>query len=311
MPVVKELSKGYGKQDTVLTIGFFDGVHLGHRHLIENLILVGKSLKMPAGIITFNNHPASVINPRFQPNFLTSLEERLELLSSTGVDFVAPITFDRELAALDVEDFVKILVKHTRMRGLVIGPDFKMGKNREGNANTLIGLGKKHGFRVKIVSSKEQQGRSIRSTAIRELVSQGEVDKIGDFLGRPFSVVGTIVPGLKRGREIGYRTANLEQSPGMATPGDGIYATKASIKGSNDFTKLMSATSIGTRPTFDEGVRTIECYILDFNQNIYGEELHLEFHKRIRRELKFDTVEALVDQMKDDILQARSILSKL
>lgn len=309
MAVVKELSKGYATQSTILTIGVFDGVHLGHRYLIDNLKSMGNSLKMLTGIITFNHHPASIINPEFEPRYLTTLDEKLELLSNTGVDFVAPINFDHELANLDVEDFIKILIKHMKMKGLVIGPDFKMGKNRTGNVGKLISLGQKYGFQVKVIDSKERQGRSIRSTAIRELVLQGAVDKLDNFLGRPFSIVGTVVPGLKRGRQIGYRTANLKQSVGMVTPGDGIYATRAFMKSSDNLTNLMSATSIGTRPTFGEGIRTVECYILDFNQDIYGEELRLEFYKRIRGELKFDTVDALVHQMKNDVIQTRMILS--
>jgi riboflavin kinase/FMN adenylyltransferase len=310
MSVVKELPKGYANQGTILTIGVFDGVHLGHLHLIESLKSIGGSLKKPTGIITFTNHPASIVNPQFEPLYLTTLKEKLNLLSDTGVDFVTPISFDDELASLDVEDFIKILVRHMKMVGLVIGPDFKMGKNRLGDVTKLIELGQKYGFLVKVIDSMEQQGRSIRSTAIRELVLQGKVDDLGNFLGRPFSISGTVVHGLERGRKIGYRTANIEQSDGMVTPGDGIYATKAFVKGSSNLASLASTTSIGTRPTFDEGNRTIECHILDFNDDIYGKELRLEFHKRIRSELKFDTVDALLIQMKNDLRQTRALLSE-
>ena len=311
MSVVKELPKGYAKQGTVLTIGVFDGVHLGHLYLIDSLKSIGATQKKKTGIITFINHPASIVNPQFEPQYLTTLKEKLNLLSSTDVDFVAPINFDHDLSILEVEDFIKILIDHMGMASLVIGPDFKMGKNRLGDVNKLISLGQKYGFLVEVIDSIEQQGRSIRSTTIRDLALQGKVDDIGNFLGRPFSITGTVVPGLKRGREIGYPTANIEQPHEMLTPGDGIYATKTFVKASNDLANLISTTSIGTNPTFEEGNRTVECHILDFNADIYGKELRVEFHNRIRSELKFDTVGDLVTQMEDDLMQTKRLLSEI
>ena len=311
MSVVKELPKGYANEGTVLTIGVFDGVHLGHLYLIDSLKSMGATQKKKTGIITFINHPASIVNPQFEPQYLTTLKEKLNLLSSTSVDFVAPINFDHDLSILEVEDFIKILIDHMGMAGLVIGPDFKMGKNRLGDVNKLISLGQKYGFLVKVIDSIEQQGRSIRSTTIRDLALQGKVDDIGNFLGRPFSITGTVVPGLKRGREIGYPTANIKQPHEMLTPGDGIYATKTFVNGSNDLANLISTTSIGTNPTFEERNRTVECHILDFNGDIYGKELRVEFHNRIRAELKFDTVGDLVTQMEDDLMQTKRLLSDI
>ena len=297
MVITEELDQVSTVGDSIVTIGVFDGVHLGHRHLLQTLIESAHKFGNSAGVVTFKNHPATIVNPNFRPNFLTSIDDRIQLLQSSGVDFIAPVTFDEYVASLTAIDFIKLLQEGIGMKGLVVGPDFCMGRNREADVSKLLTLGKEMGFSLQVVSVQESNGISVRSTTLRKLIAQGDINTVSLMLGRPFSFSGKIVAGFKRGREIGFPTANIEIKDGMVIPKNGIYSTIAHLGNR----KLMSATSIGTRPTFDDGERVIETYILDFNEDIYGQILRLEFIEHIRDEIAYGTVKELVNQIRQDV----------
>ena len=304
MRIEQELEQAHIDKDSVLTIGVFDGVHRGHQRLIEKVIAEANAKGASSGVLTFRNHPDSVLNPNFQPQYITSVEERIRLIKGIGVNFVVPVTFDMEVAGLRARGFAELLRKTLRMRGLVVGPDFAMGYKREGNVEALSELGSELGFSVSVIDLLSEGGDAVHSTSIRRAIVEGSVRDAAKKLGRNFSIGGKVVTGEKLGRTIGFPTANVEVGPEMAVPGNGIYATRAFV-GDECF---MAATSIGTRPTFDGKGRTIEAFLLGFDRNLYNRQLRLEFVQRLRDELKFDSVEALLEQMELDVEQTRALL---
>mgnify|MGYP003932269695 CR=1 FL=1 len=288
----------------MLTVGVFDGVHLGHQRLIDYLkrqALPGDQLP---GVVTFRSHPRVVLSGGVSLHFLTSLEERISLLKELGVELVVPLTFDRELANLTAEQFLHLLQRHLRMRGLVVGPDFALGKGREGNANALHKIGKESGFWVEVVSPGMANGEVISSTAIRQALSKGDIAKVTRLLGRRFTLNGRVIHGDERGKQLGYPTANLEVNPEQAIPGDGVYATRTYV-GRNAY---ASVTNIGRRPTFGKGDRTLEVYLIGFDRAVYGEEIKVEVVEKLRSEKHFPTPEALKEQIGRDVQAAVSIL---
>ena len=304
MKIDEELAEPTPERDTMITIGVFDGVHRGHRHLIARLIREAADTGRLAGVVTFRSHPASILRADFVPQYLTSLDERIHLLKELGVDFIIPITFDVDLSKLPARDFVARLRKRLRMRGLVVGPDFAMGHKRDGDMKALAALGEEMDFSITVVELLSDNGNAVRSTAIRRALAEGDVSLVANMLGHNFCQTGIVVKGAARGRTLGFPTANLEVSPGMAVPADGIYATWARIGEE----RHMAATSIGTRPTFEEKHRTIEAFLLDFDGSLYGKEMRLEYVQRLREELKYDTVDALLEQIGKDVDQTRAIL---
>lgn len=304
MRIERELEQARIGKDSVLTVGVFDGVHLGHQSLIAKVIAEARAQNAAAGVLTFRNHPDSVLNPDFQPQYITSIEERIRLIEKLGADFVAPVSFDKEVAGLRARKFAELLRCNLRMRGLVVGPDFAMGYKREGNVDKLAEIGAELGFSVSAVDLLSEGGDAVHSTSIRRALVDGSVADAAKKLGRNFAIIGTVVTGDRRGRTLGFPTANIEVRPHMAIPGNGIYATHAFVNGE----RYMAATSIGTRPTFDGKGRTIEAYLLGFDNNLYNKELRLEFVQRLRDELKFDSVDALLEQMELDVKQTRTLL---
>ena len=305
MRIEQELEQAHIDRESVLTIGVFDGVHRGHQRLIAKVVAEANANGAAAGVVTFRNHPDSVLNPNFRPHYITSVAERTRLMEELGVDFVVPVTFDREVAGLRARKFTKLLSSNLRMRGLVVGPDFAMGYKREGNVAVLSTLGAELGFSVSVVDLLSDGGDAVHSTSIRKALVDGNVKDVAKKLGRNFSMSGTVVTGDKRGRTLGFPTANIEVGPDMVVPGNGIYATLAFVDGE----RHMAATSIGTRPTFDGKGRTIEAFLLGFDSNLYNRELRLEFVQRLRDELKFDSVDALLEQMELDVEQTRRLLT--
>ena len=305
MRIEQELEQAHIDRESVLTIGVFDGVHRGHQRLIAKVVAEANANGAAAGVLTFRNHPDSVLNPNFRPHYITSVAERTRLMEELGVDFVVPVTFDREVAGLRARKFTKLLSSNLRMRGLVVGPDFAMGYKREGNVAVLSTLGAELGFSVSVVDLLSDGGDAVHSTSIRKALVDGNVKDVAKKLGRNFSISGTVVTGDKRGRTLGFPTANIEVGPNMVVPGNGIYATLAFVDGE----RHMAATSIGTRPTFDGKGRTIEAFLLEFDSNLYNRQLRLEFVQRLRDELKFDSVDALLEQMELDVEQTRRLLT--
>ena len=304
MKIEKELARVSPDRDSVVTIGVFDGVHKGHTHLISYLAREARRAGRLSGVVTLRNHPASVLSSDFKPFYLTDVEDRVRRIEKIGVDFVVPVTFDLELSGLSARAFASLLQDHLQMAGLVIGPDFALGHRREGDAATLASLGQEMGFSVHVVEPLIEDGQPIKSTAIREALATGDVTDAAGLLGRNFVLTGTVVEGQGRGQPLGFPTTNLEIPEGMAVPGDGIYATWA-VLGTR---RLMAATSIGTRPTFGAGPRAVEAFIMDFEGDLYGQQLRLEFVRWLRGEERYASVRDLQEQVEKDIDQARAIL---
>jgi riboflavin kinase/FMN adenylyltransferase len=304
MSVEEELDRFSPEKDTLLTIGVFDGVHLGHKHLISKLKELAHKQGISSGVITFQQHPQEVLSPQTTLPWLTGLEQRIALLKNEGVDIVVPLSFTPDLASLSPERFLSLLKEHLGMRGLVVGPDFALGKNREGDIDTLRRLGKEMGFSLTVVPPMTIDGGVVSSTAIRQALARGNTKKAQKLLGRPFSLKGRVVGGDKRGQKLGFPTANLEVAPGQALPTGGVYACRAYING-----KAYSAmTNIGSRPTFGGGEQSIEAYLIDYKGDLYGRELAIDFIERLRDEKRFDTPEQLEEQIAEDIRRGRAIL---
>lgn len=307
MQIEEELVGFSPRKDMLLTIGVFDGVHLGHKYLISCLKEEAAARDLLSGVVTFRRHPLELMSPETRRPYLTGLDEKVSLLKDEGVDAVIPLTFSQELAGLSAKEFTGLLKKHLRMAGLVIGPDFSMGKNRQGNAETLAKLGAETGFDVTVIEPALINGEVISSTAIRQALADGDVKKMIALIGRSFSLKGQVVSGDARGRTMGFPTANLEIDAEQTLPADGIYATLSHI----DDRVYQSVTNIGTRPTFGDNKRTIETFILDYSGDLYKQELKIDIMERLRGEKKFNSVKDLEEQMEKDVKNGRAALDAL
>jgi riboflavin kinase/FMN adenylyltransferase len=305
MQIEKELAESSPEKDMLLTIGVFDGVHLGHKYLIAQLIEHTRQQNLPSGVVTFRQHPRAVLSPQTKLPYLTNLEERTRLLKNEGVDVVAALSFDQELARLSAEQFVGLLKKYLRMRGLIVGPDFALGHNREGSANTLGRLGQEMDFSVTVIPALKINGEVVSSTAIRDALTIGNMKRVTDLIGRFFSLQGPVTTGAGRGSGLGFPTANLDIAPKQALPAEGVYATWAYIDGQ----AYQSMTDIGRRPTFGDSERTVETYILNYQGNLYGCELKIDIVERLRSDKKFDSIEELKKQIAEDVKQGIAILN--
>jgi len=304
MSVEEELARAAPSKDTLLTVGVFDGVHLGHKYLISKLVEQARQQDLLSGVVTFRQHPQEVLHPETKLPFLTDLDERINLLRSEGVKIIVPISFTAESARLSARQFVKLLRKYLRMRGLVIGADFALGRNREGNADALRALGQEMGFSVTVVPAVILNGEVVSSTTIRKALSKGDIEKVHRLTGRPFSLHGQVITGARRGVALGFPTANLDVAPEQALPPDGVYATWAYIDGG----AYQSMTNIGHNPTFGDRKHAVEVYIVDYQGDLYGRELKIEIMGRLRDEKKFRTVEELKQQMAEDVKCGKAIL---
>ena len=306
MRIRRELA-GLGLEGgAVVTIGVFDGVHLGHRSLLSRLKDAAGRRGLASVVLTFRNHPASVLRAGFEPRYLTVPNERVQLLRETGVDLVVQATFDAALSRLSARTFAGLLRDTLGMRVLVAGPDFAMGRNREGSIDVLASIGEEMGFDVEVVEPLlGPEGEAVRSTAVRSAVSSGEVDRAAAMLGRHYSITGTVVQGDGRGGPLGFPTANLRMPAESLAPRDGIYACWVEIDGS----RHMAAASIGERPTFPGAGRSVEAFVMDFEGDLYGRELRLELVRRLRDEEKYASVEQLRLQIDRDVSETRRLLA--
>ncbi|HEX3794593.1 MAG TPA: bifunctional riboflavin kinase/FAD synthetase [Acidimicrobiales bacterium] len=296
---------------TAVTIGAYDGVHLGHRALLRDLCLRAEAAALSTVVVTFDRHPASVVRPDSAPKLLTDLDQKLELLAECGIDRTLVVPFDRTRAEESAEDFVReILVDALEARLVVVGEDFHFGHGRKGNVALLTELGQGYGFEVIGVSLTGDETEAVSSTRIRTLVAAGAVEEAATLLGRPHEVRGPVVHGDGRGGpELGFPTANVELAEDIARPADGIYAGYYIRP---DGTRYEAAISVGRRPTFYEpGTASVlvEAYLLDFEGDLYGELGRVSFVRRLRDELQFDSVEALIAQMHQDVAEARRVLA--
>lgn len=306
MSIEAELARQAPPRDTMLTIGVFDGVHLGHRFLLKRLLRDASRAGLMSGVVTFRRHPQEVLSPQKKLASLASLEERIELLKELGIEFILPLDFTPELAQMDAREFITLLQKHLRMQGLVIGSDFALGRDREGNIALLRRLARERGFHLTVVKPKQIEGKVVSSTAIRQALTAGDMEETEKLLGRPFSLKGSVVGGVGRGRSLGFPTANLGINSSRALPADGVYATFAYL-GKDRFPSVMS---IGIRPTFNGRERTVEVYLLDFQGDLYGQEMRVDLVGRLREERAFSTPEELSAQIARDVEEARKILEQ-
>ena len=298
---------------SAVTIGAYDGVHLGHRALLAELRRRAQADGLATVVVTFDRHPASVVRPDSAPALLCDLDQKLELLASAGVDRTVVIRFDEERANETAEDFVAgELVAGLGARLVVVGEDFHFGHGRKGNVALLTEMGADAGFAVDGVPLSSEDGDGpgalpVSSTRIRDLVASGRVAEAAELLGRPHQVRGPVVTGDRRGgSELGYPTANIQTQADQALPVDGIYATRTRL---GDAT-YDSATYIGTSPTFDGQKRIIEVLLFDFDSDIYGEQIAVEWVDMVRGDRKFPNAEALQAQMAKDVEKAKRVLAE-
>ena len=301
---------------SVVTIGAYDGVHLGHQAVIAHVRELAARRGLGTVVVTFDRHPATVVRPESAPRLLCDLDQKLELLAAAGVDATYVIHFDEERAAEAAEDFVdQVLVAQLNARAIVVGEDFHFGHNRGGNVALLREMGETRNFTVDGLRLVDATGRpagdrpNVSSTAIRALLADGDVVTATELLGRPHEVRGVVESGDQRGRDLGFPTANLIIPAEIQLPADGIYA---GLFERADGSVHATAISLGHRPTFydrPQGAPLLECHVLDFAGDLYGEAVRVRFVERLRGEVRFESVDALVAQMGRDCDQVRSILT--
>jgi riboflavin kinase/FMN adenylyltransferase len=285
-----------------VTIGVFDGVHRGHQHLVGVLLENARGQGLASVAVTFNPHPRSVLRPGMAITYLTSLEERVEQLQALGLDAVAVLPFTSELAQLSPEDFLRMLVEELQMKLLIVGPDFALGRNRAGTIGVMRQAGQRLGFRVEVAPLLAEEGEKVGSSAIRQALSEGDLGLVARLLGRAFSLRGPVIEGDRRGRTLGFPTANMAIGVDHALPAYGIYVTRSHLRESTH----ESCTSIGIRPTFDVEPRpTVETFIIDFDDDVYGQDMRIELLHRLRGEVKFESADELIEQMHRDIRDTR------
>ncbi len=300
-------------EGVAVTIGQYDGVHLGHRVVIGEVRRLAADAGWGTAVVTFDRHPASVVRPESAPLLLTDLDQKLELLAATGVDYTVVIRFDDERSRESPEQFVhEVLLDCLGSRAVVVGEDFHFGHRRQGHVDFLRAMGADEGFEVvgmSLVGEDPGPGDGpVSSTAVRRALVDGRLDDVTAMLGRHHEVRGTVVVGDRRGRELGFPTANVAVPAGMALPADGIYAGWYLRP---DGTSWPAAISLGRRPTFyaDAEASLLEAHLLDFSGDLYGEEARVAFVAHLRGEERFASVEALVDQMTRDCDRARAVLA--
>jgi len=291
------------ENSTSATIGNFDGVHLGHKKILSAIKEEAKEQGLSSCVITFHPHPQKVLQ-NIEIPLLFPIRERLKLLEQEGIDVVACYTFTKDIAMISAEDFVTdILVGKLNLKHLIVGPDFSFGRKRQGNLELLIKMGAEYGFDTEVVETATVDGEIVSSTSIRNLVREGNPKKAAKLLGFNFYIEGEVKEGERRGRQIGFPTANIETDWDIL-PKVGVYATLASVEGA----KYQSITNIGYRPTFGHSELLIETHIFGFNENLYKKRIKIEFVDRVRDEQKFDGPEALVEQIKKDVKRVKEIL---
>ncbi|OQA43546.1 MAG: Riboflavin biosynthesis protein RibF [Chloroflexi bacterium ADurb.Bin325] len=294
------------EQPVFLTIGNFDGVHRGHQMLVTDLARAAHAAGGLAGLLTFEPHPLAVLRPAVRILRLTSNEERAAALAALGLDFVIVLPFTSETAATPAADFMQQIVRRLPLRELWVGPDFALGRGREGNAARLAELGQTLGYRVRVVAPYDWQGEPVRSSRVRSLLTdEGAVEAAADLLGRPYQVWGEVALGARRGHTIGFPTANLALPEDRLVPARGVYACWAW----HDAAGYPAAVNIGVRPSFDNGQPTIEAYLLDFDGDLYGETVGLSFIHRLRGEKRFADIAALIAQIGADAETTRRLLA--
>jgi riboflavin kinase / FMN adenylyltransferase len=299
--------RGLSLRGSVATLGNFDGIHLGHQALLRSAVDDARRLGSPSVVLTFEPHPLKFLAPQRAPKLILTHKDKMQLLQSFGVDVVVVQNFDASFASLEAEAFVRrFLVGRLKIKKVWVGRDLRFGRERKGKVDDLIHWGGEMGFQVGVMEPVVVNGVRVSSSHIRQLLAEGRVEEVKTVLGRYHFVSGRVVRGHRRGREFGFPTANLA-SRTEVFPLDGIYATLFQ----SGEKKLLSVSSIGVNPTFGDGPRTVESFILDFDGDLYGEMVKLFFVKRMREEKTFASVDQLVQQMSVDVAGARAVFDRL
>ncbi len=307
MKVVRDLTELTPDVDVWLAIGKFDGVHLGHHHLLAPMAKAAHANDAQCAVVTLHPNPLEVLVPDRQVAYLTTLDERVQRLGDLGVDTVVVLKFDASVAQTPARRFVEMITAHIRVKQLWAGPGFALGKGREGDIEFLRHLGQELGYAVRVVEPLRVGGQVVSGTRIRGLLRAGRIGEASVLLGRLPTLPGQVVPGSSRGHDLGYPTANIDSPQKVVVPANGIYAVRVEIESE----VFDGVASIGIRPTFEsDGERTIEVHIFDFERDIYGTELTVEFVQRLRDEMKFTSADALIAQMDEDAANAHSILER-
>lgn len=303
----------YGTSDkelkpSVATIGFFDGVHLGHRFLIEQVREAATARGLASSVVTFPVHPRKVMQSGFNPELLTTCDEKVALLADTGIDYCIMLDFTLDLAQLSARQFMEILKKYYRIQALVIGHDHRFGHNRSEGFEDYVRYGQEQGIEVILAQAYSNKDITVSSSVIRRLLLEGDISEAAACLGYHFFLNGTVVEGYHVGHKIGYPTANLRVSdPEKLIPADGVYAVYVFL-GERKYKGMLS---IGYRPTLNNGTdRSIEVHIFHFDEDIYNQPMRISFVRRTRSELKFDSIEELIEQLHKDAVEVTAILSE-
>ncbi len=307
MKVYKDSSEFIKKNNVVITVGSFDGLHIGHSKILDELKKIKKSIDAEGVLLTFEPHPRQVVSKDFGLKILTSLDEKKMLLEKAGIDSLIIQNFTREFSEMTSDEFIKkVLVDDIGVSHIVVGHDHKFGKDRLGNDEQLKELGKKYGFGVTSVPAETIDGEIISSSVIRKALLEGDIDKANLFFGRSYSFCGLVVKGAQRGRTLGFPTANIQLDDSRkAIPKRGVYAVTCSCRGE----MLNGIMNIGMRPTFEDKTElVIEVNLFDFNKDIYGEKISIDFIKRLRDEKKFASKEELIHQIELDKTEAKKLL---
>jgi riboflavin kinase/FMN adenylyltransferase len=282
-----------------------DGVHRGHQALLARLSEEARARALTPGVVTLHPHPITVLRPEIAPSYLTSLEDRIELMRAAGADWVIPLTFTSDVSEITAEDLARAFYELVRMRLMVLGPDAAFGRGApKDTAERMRRLGAELGFDVVQIEPLMHDGVRYSSTAVRKALADGEMERVTALLGRNYRLSGPVVKGFERGRTIGFPTANISVAADRALPALGVYATRARVADH----RLLGATNIGRRPTFDAGHVSVETHLMDFEGDLYGERMDIEIVHRIRGEVAFPSVDALVAQIGRDVQSAREVL---
>lgn len=291
-------STEYQGEEIVLALGFFDGVHLGHQALLKETIKIGNETGCKTGVLTFEEHPLELIFPKYAPWLITRNDDKIAMIKDLGIDFVFLNPFNETLMKLTPEKFVtEYLLKKYSVKDIVVGFNYNFGYKGTGTTDKLIALGKKYNFNVSIIPPCIINKNPVSSSFIRELISCGQVEDVKTFLGRNYAITGKVVEGKGLGHRYGIPTANIKLQKKRILPNTGVYYSHVYYNGQC----YSGLTNLGFNPTFENHPFTIETYILDFEKDIYGQEITVVFKKKIRNEIKFENIDELIIQIKEDI----------
>jgi riboflavin kinase/FMN adenylyltransferase len=306
MQVIDALSGAMLRGSSVVTVGSYDGIHIGHQHLLRQMQEAAGQRDHYTSLVTFYPQPKAVLAPHLPIRYLTTPAEKIILLNALGLDLMAILPFTVEMAQTSAAEFVEELVTHLKMRQLWVGPDFALGRDREGDIPTLKQIGQRMGFEVCVAEPLTQNGEVVSSTRIRHMLTRGEVRQATTLLGRYPSLTGQVMQGAQRGRLLGFPTANLLVSPERVIPADGVYACFVWMNRK----RYATVTNIGIRPSFAGAERMVEAHLLNFSGDLYGLDMKMEFVERLRPERRFENLDELVAQIQSDAEQATELLAR-